>query len=616
MVRYLPLLRSLLDTFSAICFTLLAVLCLRDRGRPQSHWGSTVYLWTAVVCAIHFLYRSGRALFAEPLANGLGVLDTCALFVLPALLFHLIYRSERPHAQWRVVWSASALVLYLLGAAGIVVKLVGAVELAEPLRGFSVALLGGAALLAILLALAPRSAPVASSERRQRRWLFGLCALLTVVSIARLFAEPLWLMTVQDAVPLGFVFVVTYWVERFTFFDVLIKKGALAFSALVVVTAYFVWVTPLLRKWNAGFTYPLTFWPIVLAYPWFNRRMCAWLDQVCLGRKFSPAGASNHFLSGLQGSVSAEELARRAERLLAEIFQAEAEVTLGSEGGVAIEAGVETVRVPVGLGGQRIAWICLRKPESRTRFLSEDLALLASLADSLAFLLENLRLRDKRLEQEKRVKELELNANRLELKALRAQVNPHFLFNALNTIAGLIPRFPARAQTTIEQLAQVFRFTLRRMDREWVRLEEEMEAVRAYLDVEQARFGNRLQFRIQMSEEAGRTRIPAMIVQTLVENAVKHGISVQSAPGLIEITVSTTDERICVEVRDTGPGFPPSADRVSPEGGHGLPNIRDRLRGYFGEDAELRTGRDAARAMTVVAVDLPHACVAMEAAVP
>src|SRR5262249_46906791 len=151
----------------------------------------------------------------------------------------------------------------------------------------------------------------------------------------------------------------------------------------------------------------------------------------------------------------------------------------------------ESVRMPVGLGENPGAEISLRSDESRKRFLSEDLALLASLAESLAFLLENLRLRDKRLEQEKRVEELELSANRLELKALRAQVNPHFLFNALNTIAGLIPRFPARAQQTIEQLAEVFRFTLRRMDREWVRLEEEMEAVRAYLDVEQARFGNR-----------------------------------------------------------------------------------------------------------------------------
>jgi LytS/YehU family sensor histidine kinase len=214
------------------------------------------------------------------------------------------------------------------------------------------------------------------------------------------------------------------------------------------------------------------------------------------------------------------------------------------------------------------------------------------------------------------VEELELSANRLELKALRAQVNPHFLFNALNTIAGLIPRFPARAQQTIEQLAEVFRFTLRRMDREWVRLEEEMEAVRAYLDVEQARFGNRLQYRIEMSEAAGRTRIPAMIVQTLVENAVKHGISVHSTPGLIEVTVLTTDARITVEVRDTGPGFRPRADRTPAEAGHGLRNIRDRLRGYFGDDAQLRAGRDDARGMTLVAVELPCAEVVVETAVP
>jgi LytS/YehU family sensor histidine kinase len=164
--------------------------------------------------------------------------------------------------------------------------------------------------------------------------------------------------------------------------------------------------------------------------------------------------------------------------------------------------GGEAICVPVRGHGKSAGEFRLRAREPRTRFLSEDMALAASLAGTFAFLLENLRLRDKRQEQERRVHELQLNANSLELKALRAQVNPHFLFNALNTIAGLIPRYPARAERTIEQLAEVFRFTLRRMDREWVRLEEEIEAVRAYLDVEQARFGDHLNFRIEMSEEA------------------------------------------------------------------------------------------------------------------
>ena len=91
---------------------------------------------------------------------------------------------------------------------------------------------------------------------------------------------------------------------------------------------------------------------------------------------------------------------------------------------------------------------------------------------------------------------MSFQASRSELKALRAQINPHFLFNALNAIAGLIHKNPLRADKTVERLADVFRYTLRRSENEWTLLEEEMEFVRAYLEVEQARFGKRLQFQI------------------------------------------------------------------------------------------------------------------------
>jgi two-component system sensor histidine kinase YesM len=96
-----------------------------------------------------------------------------------------------------------------------------------------------------------------------------------------------------------------------------------------------------------------------------------------------------------------------------------------------------------------------------------------------------------------------------------------------------------------------------------------------------------------------------MIVQTLVENAVKHGIGSQSAPGSIEIGVSLNAGRIAIQVRDTGPGFASEARPAAQEAGHGLRNIRERLRGYFGDGAELRTGRDAARNMTLASVEMP-----------
>ncbi len=271
----------------------------------------------------------------------------------------------------------------------------------------------------------------------------------------------------------------------------------------------------------------------------------------------------------------------------------------------------EFMIVPMHLNGKMAGYVRVQKREHHLRFLSEDVDLLTSLAGALAFLIENLRLREKRLEQEQRERELLLDANRSELKALRAQINPHFLFNALNTIAGLIPRYPNRAEKTIEELAEVFRYTLRRSEREWVRLEEELEAVRSYLHIEQARFGERLQFRIENNAEAEEVRIPAMMIQTLVENAVKHGVGAVSVPGLVDVRVSVTacTGALRIEVRDNGPGFGGSnVSKLRRTGsGYGLCNVQERLRRYFGEAGKLSIGRDEARNMTVVSIDLPHA---------
>ena len=122
-------------------------------------------------------------------------------------------------------------------------------------------------------------------------------------------------------------------------------------------------------------------------------------------------------------------------------------------------------------------------------------------------------------------------ASRAELKALRAQINPHFLFNALNAIAGLIHTRPELAEETVEQLAEVFRYTLRKSEKEWVRLDEELEFVAAYLRVEEARFGERLRGGGVGGCRRRGDAVPAMSIQPLVENAIKHGTSTVEGPG-------------------------------------------------------------------------------------
>jgi LytS/YehU family sensor histidine kinase len=248
-------------------------------------------------------------------------------------------------------------------------------------------------------------------------------------------------------------------------------------------------------------------------------------------------------------------------------------------------------------------------------FLSEDAELLRMLGRTLGSVMDSQRLRDQRLRQEQREQELVLSAARSELKALRAQINPHFLFNALNTIAALISKNPGRAEQTVEQLAEVFRYALRRSAREWVPLAEEIDFVRSYLQIEQTRFGERLKVLIELEDGLENFRIPAMVIQTLAENAVKHGITAIRGLGLITVSAHLTRNggiarRVLIRVGDNGPGFPEEfcfdwLAKRSAGGGHGLTNIQRRLIAHYGGDTTLQFERDAVNSATVVSFEIP-----------
>jgi len=151
----------------------------------------------------------------------------------------------------------------------------------------------------------------------------------------------------------------------------------------------------------------------------------------------------------------------------------------------------------------------------------------------------------------------------------------------------------------------VFRYALRGAESEWAVLDDEMEFVRSYLEVERARFGDRLRAEVRMDDAARGARIPTMIVQTLVENAVKHGACAVRGPAMVVVTASAERERLIVSVTDNGAGFDVAAAPASPgvRGGYGLLNVRQRLDGYFGSDAALAVVRR--EGTTIVSVTLP-----------
>ena len=182
--------------------------------------------------------------------------------------------------------------------------------------------------------------------------------------------------------------------------------------------------------------------------------------------------------------------------------------------------------------------------------------------------------------REERLREL---AARSELKALKAQINPHFLFNALNSISALISSDPEEAQRTLERLAGIFRGTLLASEKETVPLRKEMELVDAYLDVERARFGKRLRVEESIDDAARDVPVPPLILQPLVENAVRHGISPAVEGGTLRISAEIEGGHLHIVVLDDGQGTGLIELEEMLSGGYGLRNVRDRLQTRFGE---------------------------------
>jgi two-component system LytT family sensor kinase len=184
-----------------------------------------------------------------------------------------------------------------------------------------------------------------------------------------------------------------------------------------------------------------------------------------------------------------------------------------------------------------------------------------------------------------REQQMQRLASEAELRALRAQLHPHFLFNALTTIGYLIQHAPARALDTLMQLTSVLRGVLRRSTTEFSSLGEEIDLIAAYLDIEQARFEERLRVTIDVAPDARDVALPTLLLQPLVENAIKHGLSPTRAGSAVRIGATIDGDALAVIVQDTGAGFQPSA--ASAAGGVGLRSVAERLRAHFGDHATL-----------------------------
>lgn len=209
----------------------------------------------------------------------------------------------------------------------------------------------------------------------------------------------------------------------------------------------------------------------------------------------------------------------------------------------------------------------------------------------------NLALRTKELEEERALK----LATAARLSSLESRVHPHFLFNALNSITSLIREDSVRAEELLIRMSALLRFSLDASQTGVVSLQEELKIVEDYLEIERARFGDRLRYSIRFDEQAAGLEVPPLSIQTLVENSVKYAVGPQRRGATIRVFTRCEDDRCAVIVEDDGPGFNPEA--LLP--GHGLDTLQARLALQFPGKGGLEISRDESGAWTRVAVLLP-----------
>jgi sensor histidine kinase YesM len=188
-------------------------------------------------------------------------------------------------------------------------------------------------------------------------------------------------------------------------------------------------------------------------------------------------------------------------------------------------------------------------------------------------------------EGELKASQLEAQLAQAQLHALKMQLHPHFLFNTLNSISALQLEDVRAAQKMTARLGDFLRLTLESVGVQEVTLKREIEFLKCYLDIERVRFGQRLATRIQIEPETLDARVPNLILQPIVENAIRHGIAPRTAPGHLDISAKRMDGKLCMQIKDNGAGLSPLARRDGLfQEGLGLQNTRARLSRLYGAD--------------------------------
>ncbi len=601
-------------------YAMLLATALRERGARRTHGRAAVELAPSLATAcLGLVWNLGALTFLgsdqDGLASGAGqalsALAYGALGFLPAVFVDAAVQPwgwpRRGSSAWirRVGYGMAtiAAVLHVL----------------EPLLGGATPSALGLRLLAVgSLGIVPAVLWTAPPEQRLQRAAVSSAAVLAFAVCALHLAQHLpghdtWSSAFfghHASLPL--ILAILYLDYRFAFVDIFLKRAlALVLLAALVLGLYVGVLAPLVARRGAPLhTEPalvsvlLGLWiATAFAFPALQRLANRFVDEVVL-RRPDYARVRGELAERLAGLDSAEAVLDAVCARLATALHAREVAWRAVDAGPS-DSGGGCLVLPTH-DPPRYALEVRGLPPGR-RLLSDDLVMLDAVALGAARRLDALRLTHERYERDYREQEIARLATEAELRALRAQLNPHFLFNALNTIGYLILHAaPQRAFDTLLDLTRLLRAVLKRSGGDFALLGEEMDLVRAYLAIERARFEDRLRVVIDVPEALQGWHVPALVLQPLVENAIKHGITPRAQGGLISIVArrDDADGALVLSVADSGAGASEGRVAAGRVEGFGLASIERRLAAYYDEGASLEV-RSRAPLGTCATLRLP-----------
>ena len=542
--------------------------------------------------------------FDEPAALVLAVAFG-ALCFLPAVVVHSAIRmvEKISHIESRIIIGSA----YTMSGVATVMNFYSAIatntvpsQLA--LRAVTVGF--GALLVALLF--------VTRRQRGRARVLWVVAMSIFAVSALHLSnhegVDPWWLQLAGHHASLPLALLILYQDFRFALADIFLKR-ALGFILLAGLTfgILVVGVTPLLSAGAIDNRNIILLFAISMAliYPWIRRSAEWFVDQIILKR-------SNYtdLLATLSRTIDRSEsitaILNCAQPILAPALSAESiewAESAESRPDLWIQQDRRSALVKVPTTEKPHYVLSIRDLSGGRRLLSDDVAMLERAALLMARGIDSVRSIQEKYRRDFQEEEMRKLAAEAELRALRAQVNPHFLFNALTTIGYLIQTSPERALGTLMRLSGLLRGVLKSGE-EFVTLGEELDLIEAYLDIERARFEDRLTVRIDVPWELRQVSIPALVIQPLVENAIKHGISQCLAGGEVRVSARLQNGHVAISVTDTGIGVTESNLKRRKACGVGLSNVEQRLLRYGGPPDPLKI-QSTSGVGTTVEIQIP-----------